>query len=206
MKCVVVVRLNFFEHPLFINVPHYYPHFSKEEKNKPIFNSFSFIWSTDMWIRLHQLEASMWCFDLELSYMGKEVEFRALLNWSRLWQRLHASGSNSCGSNFLIQPGLLYCGWILYQLSHKESPRILAWVAYPFSSGSSRPRNWTRVSCIAGRFITNWAIREALVLWLALQSHVSVFSHVILRVWFWSWQPGAFWFSSALAMMEAMLH
>ena len=27
------------------------------------------------------------------------------------------------------------------QLSHEESPRILQWVAYPFSSGSSRPRN-----------------------------------------------------------------
>ena len=31
--------------------------------------------------------------------------------------------------------------WILYQLSHKESPRILEWVTYPFSSGSSPPRN-----------------------------------------------------------------
>ena len=30
--------------------------------------------------------------------------------------------------------------------------RILEWVAYPFSSGSSQPRNWTGVSCIAGRF------------------------------------------------------
>ena len=39
--------------------------------------------------------------------------------------------------------------------------RILAWVAFPFSSGSSRPRNLTGVSCIAGRFFTNWAIREA---------------------------------------------
>ena len=43
------------------------------------------------------------------------------------------------GSN----PGLLHCGWILYQLSHKSSLRILEWVAYPFSSGSSEPRNWT---------------------------------------------------------------
>ena len=42
-----------------------------------------------------------------------------------------------------------------------ESPRILEWVAYPFSRGSSRPRNWTGVFCIAGRFFTNWAIREA---------------------------------------------
>ena len=36
------------------------------------------------------------------------------------------------------------------QLSHRGGPRILEWVAYPFSSWSSQPRNWTRVSCIAG--------------------------------------------------------
>ena len=40
--------------------------------------------------------------------------------------------------------------------------RKLEWVAYPFSSGSSQPRSQTGVSCIAGRFFTNWAIREAL--------------------------------------------
>ena len=26
--------------------------------------------------------------------------------------------------------------------------------------GSSQPRDWTQVSCIAGRFFTNWAIRD----------------------------------------------
>ena len=57
--------------------------------------------------------------------------------------------------------GLPYCRKILYQLSHQWSPRILEWVAYPFSSGSSWPRNWTGVSCIAGGFFTNWAMREA---------------------------------------------
>ena len=57
------------------------------------------------------------------------------------------------GSN----PGLLHCKRILYQLSHKGSPRILEWIAYPFSSEFSWPRNWTRVSCIAGGFFTNWA-------------------------------------------------
>ena len=65
---------------------------------------------------------------------------------------------------FLIQgpnPGLPLFRWILYQLSHKGSPRILERVAYPFSSGSFQPRNWTGVSCIAGEFFTNWAIREA---------------------------------------------
>ena len=63
------------------------------------------------------------------------------------------------GSN----PGLLHCRWILYHLSHHRSPRILEWVAYLFSRGSSRPRNWTRVTCIAGGFFTSWATREVVV-------------------------------------------
>ena len=58
--------------------------------------------------------------------------------------------------------GLPHCGRILYQLSYRGSPRILEWVAYPFSSGSSWPRNQTGASCIAGGVFTNWAIREAL--------------------------------------------
>ena len=55
-------------------------------------------------------------------------------------------------------PGLPHCRQILYQLSHRGSPRILEKVADPFSSGSSQPRNQTRVSCIAGGLFTNWAI------------------------------------------------
>ena len=55
------------------------------------------------------------------------------------------------GSN----PGLPHCRWTLYQLSHKGSPGMLEWVAYPFSRGSSGPRTRTRVSCIAGGFFTN---------------------------------------------------
>ena len=57
--------------------------------------------------------------------------------------------------------GLPHCRWILYQLSQQGSPRILEWVAYPFSRGSFWPRNRTRVSYIAGRFFTSWATREA---------------------------------------------
>ena len=47
-----------------------------------------------------------------------------------------------------------------FYLRHKESPRILEWVAYRFFGGSSQPRNPTAVSGIAGRFFINWAIRE----------------------------------------------
>ena len=38
--------------------------------------------------------------------------------------------------------------------------RILEWVAIFFSRGSSQPRDWTRVSHIAGRLFTDWTTRE----------------------------------------------
>ena len=68
-----------------------------------------------------------------------------------LYSLWNSSGQNTgMGSLSLLQgifpsqgsnPGLLHCRRILYQLSHKGSPRKLEWVVYPFSSGSSRPRN-----------------------------------------------------------------
>ena len=55
--------------------------------------------------------------------------------------------------------------WTIYSLP--DSPvygllqaRILEWVAVPFSRGSSQPRDWTQVSCTAGKFLTIWATRE----------------------------------------------
>ena len=39
--------------------------------------------------------------------------------------------------------------------------RILEWVAMPFSWESAQSRNWTWISCIASRFFTIWATREA---------------------------------------------
>ena len=61
------------------------------------------------------------------------------------------------GSN----PGLLHCRKILYCLSHQESPRILEWVVYPVSRGTSQPRNQAGISCIAGGFFTSWTTSEA---------------------------------------------
>ena len=89
-----------------------------------------------------------------------------------LYSPWNSPGQNTgVGSLFLLQrifptqwsnPGLLHCRWILYQLNHRRSPRILEWVAYSFFRRSSQSGNRTRVSCIAGGFFTNWAIREAL--------------------------------------------
>ena len=82
----------------------------------------------------------------------------------------NSPGQNTgVGSLFLLQgifptqesnPGLLHCRRILYQLSHKGNPRVLQWIAYSFSRGSSQPRNRTQVSCLAGSFFTGWTRRE----------------------------------------------
>ena len=39
--------------------------------------------------------------------------------------------------------------------------RILEWVAFPFSGGSSQPRDRIQISHITGRFFTSWATKEA---------------------------------------------
>ena len=42
--------------------------------------------------------------------------------------------------------------------------RMLKWLASLFSKGSSQPRDWTPVPCIAGRFFTIWTTRTAAVI------------------------------------------
>ena len=84
--------------------------------------------------------------------------------WNSLGQNIGVGSLSFLQEIFPTQgwnPGLPHYMWILYQLSHKQSPRIVEWVTYLFSRGSSQPWNQPGVSCIAGGFFTSWAIREA---------------------------------------------
>ena len=38
--------------------------------------------------------------------------------------------------------------------------RILEWVAISFSRGSSRPKDWTHVSCLSRQILYNWATQK----------------------------------------------
>ena len=81
----------------------------------------------------------------------KESESHSFLSNSLrhhgLYGPWNSPGQNTgVGSHSLLQgtfptqgssPGLLHCRQIVYHLSHQGSPRILEWVAYPFSSRSS---------------------------------------------------------------------
>ena len=53
------------------------------------------------------------------------------------------------------------CNPVDYTVHGILRARILECVAFPFSRGSSQPRDQTQVSCIAGGFFTCWATREA---------------------------------------------
>ena len=59
------------------------------------------------------------------------------------------------------QSSLTLCDPMNYTVNGILQARILEWVAFPFSRGSSQPRVWTQVSSIAGGFFTSWTIREA---------------------------------------------
>ena len=56
---------------------------------------------------------------------------------------------------------LTLCNSMYYTVHGILQARMLEWVVFPFSRGSSWPRNWSRVSCIADRFFTSRTTREA---------------------------------------------
>ena len=76
-----------------------------------------------------------------------------------LYSPWNFSGQNTgVGSLSLLQaifatrlnPGLPHCRQILYQLSHKGSPRFLEWVAYPFLPQRiflTQELNWGLLHC-----------------------------------------------------------
>ena len=65
----------------------------------------------------------------------------------------------------VTQSCLTLCDPMDYTAHGIFQARILEWVAVPFSRGSSQPRDQTQVSCIAVRFFTSWATREAQEYW-----------------------------------------
>ena len=92
-------------------------------------------------------------FSLQFSAIESESEMSLVMSDS-LWPHGLQSPWNSLGRNTRVDtlsllqgifqtqglnPGLLHCRWILYQLSHKGSPRILEWLAYPFSNNLPDP-------------------------------------------------------------------
>ena len=67
-----------------------------------------------------------------------------------------------CVYSHSVRPDLMDCILQDFSVHGILQARIQECIAIPFSRGSSQPRDWTWVSCIADRFLTLWAIRVAL--------------------------------------------
>ena len=104
-------------------------------------------------------------------------------NWGTTVSTTCAPKSPAC--SFILQMPVLSLTWSVkvaqlcpilcdlmdYTIHGTLQARILEWTAFPFSRGSSQPRDRTQVSSIAGGFFTSWATREALVFHSYIHNH-----------------------------------
>ena len=84
--------------------------------------------------------------------------WRATVHWIAKSQTNEVKVAQSC---------LTLCDPVGYTVHGFLQPRILEWVAFPFSRVSSKPRDWTQVSCIADRFLTVQATKKACAMFTA---------------------------------------
>ena len=64
--------------------------------------------------------------------------------------------------------------------------KLLEWVTFPFSRGSSQSKDWTQVSRIADRFFNSWATVHIWVYWYFSQQSWS--QPVLHRAWHFTWR------------------
>ena len=123
-------------------------------------------WGLDLVLLLNGISFDGDTCSLSIIMKVKVTQSCPPLRLHRLYSPWNSSGQNTgVGILSLLQgifptqgsnSGLPHCRLdSLPAEPHKGSPRILEWASFPFSRGSSQPRNWTGVSCIAGRFFTH---------------------------------------------------
>ena len=127
------------------------------------------------------------------SWGHKELDTTERLNWTSYI--LPVVQNNVCVCMLVAQlclilcnpldcdpPGSSVCGIL--------QTRILEWVAIPFSGGSYQPSDQTWVSCIAGRFLTDWDLETfinslflSLLLLLLTEAHGKVEDDLLDAGW-----------------------
>ena len=79
----------------------------------------------------------------------------------------------------------LFCDTMDYTVHGILQARILEWVAFPFSRGSSQPpRDQTEVFYIASRFFTSWATRKA---WCVYIPTTYIYTYGLFQPYIYIW-------------------
>ena len=100
-----------------------------------------------------------------LKHLGREGSGPPLKHWLDSWCWIQSFRIISLSEMEVIQSCLTLSGPLDYTVHGILQARILEWVAFTFSWGSSQPRDRTEVSHIAGRFFSSWPTREAQQYW-----------------------------------------
>ena len=94
--------------------------------------------------------------------------------------------------------------------AHGIFQTILEWVAMRFSRQSSQPRDWTRVSCMAGKFFTIWATRESPKGCNTASNYSLFFLLFFFNLLYWFWHTltknkGLFWKTKTLCRRDCIV-
>ena len=129
---------------LFMNTVMWFLGFSLRQSNPLDGMWYRLEWEIEMWWLFWNWMMSTW------STWGFMLLFCLVLHTCEVkWSEVTQSCPTLCDPMDCSPPGSSVHGIL--------QARILEWAAIPSSRGSSWPRNWTWVSCIAGRFFTIWA-------------------------------------------------
>ena len=107
------------------------------------------------------LESTKYCRLVILVRLDTQLQFKAygylLAKFFPVFQEVSLCSVKT----FVKVTQSILCDPTDYTVHRILQARILQWGAFPFTSGSSQPRDRTQVSLIPGRFFTSWATREA---------------------------------------------
>ena len=116
------------------------------------------------------------------------VTHSSILAWrGAWWATVHEFKMSRIQVKWKSLSHVWLCESINYTVQGILQARILEWVAYPFSRGSFWLRNRTGVSCIAGGFFTNWAIRKAQTSSPQLNLSQKCFCFFQISYPYWKW-------------------
>ena len=114
---------------------------------------------------VYSMSVACFCYWKVLNFVKRGNEPPKIIQYANILETRAVYGIQLWPMRIIVrvaQSCLTLCDPMDYTVYEILQARILEWVAFPFSRGSSQPRDRARVSHIAGRFFTNWAMKEAL--------------------------------------------